>query len=283
MTLQKFQKGLHTVYRLESGNEGIKTLIFGAVHGNEPCGPVGIERFVRNLNTPIKNGMVTFIPVCNPKAYENNERFYNSDLNRGFGNNPPSDSYEQDLVASLKEHIDMHDVLLDIHSYQRETIPFILNDKESTVNENWVKSLHTNIVVKGWDALYPNGGDTNAYAHKRGKHALTVECGQHTSDDAPHIAEKLIGETLAHFGVIDAPVKNYKAKQEYIMKELVKKPSEGAIFTRDWQNFDSISPNTPIYIDGQNEYLWEEDKGFMFMPKPLADKGKEWFYIIEHR
>lgn len=281
MTLQKYQKGLHTVYRLEAEDEGVKILIFGAIHGNEPCGTKGIEQFLENLENPIKNGLVTFIPICNPKAYEGKRRLCNSDLNRGFGVTPPEHHYEQELVSSLKEHIDEHDILLDIHSYQRKTIPFILNDKDLAINNDWVKSLHPEIVITGWGDIYPDGGDTNAYAHEMGKHSLTVECGQHDDTNAPNVAERLIAETLNHFGVIDTPVKNHADKQEYKIKELVKKPSDNAVFTQEWQNFAAIQPDIPIYQDGDDAFCYNEENSLIFMPKPFAKDGQEWFYIIE--
>lgn len=281
MTLQKYQKGLHTVYKLEAEDEGAKILIFGAIHGNELCGPVGIENFLNKLEAPIKKGSVTFIPICNPKAYEDQKRFCKSDLNRSFGDILPQHEYEKELVQSLKDHIDECDILLDIHSYQRKTIPFILNDKDSKIANDWVDDLHSTIVVKGWDALYPNDGDTNAYAHKMGKHALTVECGQHDDKQAPVVAEKLITETLVHFSIIDADVEHHNDKQEYTMKQLVKKPSDNAQFTKDWQNFDSIDTTVPIYKDGKKEFFYKEKDCLMFMPKPLAESGNEWFYMIE--
>ncbi|MEM1258952.1 MAG: succinylglutamate desuccinylase/aspartoacylase family protein [Bacteroidota bacterium] len=282
MTLQKDQKGPHTVYRIEAKDEGVNILVFGAVHGNEPCGPMGIENFLNSFEGPLKKGSVTFIPICNPRAYEDNKRFYYSDLNRAFGDNAPKDEYERELIANLKSHIDACDILLDIHSYQRETVPFILNDKNTKVNNAWVQSLSPNIVVTGWDVLYPNGGDTNAYAHKKGKHALTVECGQHDDECAPQVAESIIKDTLAHFSAIEGKPIEKVDKQQFTMKQLIRKPSDKADFIQDWQNFDVIDPNVPLYMNGDEAFYYKEDNCFIFMPKPLAKADDEWFYIVEN-
>ena len=64
---------------------GPKLLVFGAVHGNETCGPNAIARVIEDCRAgrvSIQRGEVTFLPVANPKAYRQNTREGDRNLNR---------------------------------------------------------------------------------------------------------------------------------------------------------------------------------------------------------
>ena len=73
-----------TFYALQPG---IHLVVLGAVHGDEHCGPVAIKRFIEALQlgeVELLEGAVSFVPVCNPKAYEQKRRFVERNLNRAL-------------------------------------------------------------------------------------------------------------------------------------------------------------------------------------------------------
>ena len=52
---------------------GPRVIIMGATHGNETCGTVAIRRVMEEIDSgrlQIVAGSVTFVPIVNPKAYE---------------------------------------------------------------------------------------------------------------------------------------------------------------------------------------------------------------------
>lgn len=70
-------------------NPKTRFLITTAVHGNEICGPIAInqlidENFFDVLLEHRKDIMITII-LGNPKAFEQNKRFVDVNLNRLFG------------------------------------------------------------------------------------------------------------------------------------------------------------------------------------------------------
>ena len=52
---------------------GPKVLVFGSMHGSEPCGHLAITKFIQEIKSgkqKIQSGSVTFIPTCNPVAFK---------------------------------------------------------------------------------------------------------------------------------------------------------------------------------------------------------------------
>src|SRR5437773_1296890 len=100
---------------------GPRLLILGGVHGNEICGPLAVKKIVatfENGKIELKQGSVTFIPVCNPQAYAEDKRFIEHNLNRSFRRHATPRLYEEKLQNALAPYLENCDVLLDIHSYR---------------------------------------------------------------------------------------------------------------------------------------------------------------------
>src|SRR5689334_11572446 len=98
---------------------GPKVLVFGAIHGDEHCGPVAIGKIMERIRAGslvIQRGAVTFVPVCNPRAYKDKERAHKENLNRIFKKTEHPESYEAELANELCTLVDEHDAMLDIHS-----------------------------------------------------------------------------------------------------------------------------------------------------------------------
>ena len=67
--------------------DGPRVIFLGAVHGNEACGTTAIRRAIATLQSgelTLLQGCVTFVPICNPRAYAENTRFIDRNLNRHF-------------------------------------------------------------------------------------------------------------------------------------------------------------------------------------------------------
>lgn len=76
---------------------GPRLLVLGAVHGNEVCGPLAIREAIeacRSGALRIRRGEVTFVPVANPKAYRQQTREGDRNLNRDLREKPVPQDFE---------------------------------------------------------------------------------------------------------------------------------------------------------------------------------------------
>lgn len=65
------------IHRYAALRPGPKLIVTGAVHGNEVAGTKGIRRVLSELDhseLELIRGTVTFVPVCNPLAYNHQRR-----------------------------------------------------------------------------------------------------------------------------------------------------------------------------------------------------------------
>ena len=116
--------------KFESNNSSYpKLLVLGAVHGNETCGSKAIKDIIDDINSDkikLKQGSVTFIEKSNPKAYEENKRYHETNLNRVIKKMENPILYEEKLGNILTAHIDECEYMLDLHSMPENGTPFAL-------------------------------------------------------------------------------------------------------------------------------------------------------------
>ena len=219
--------------------DGPRLIITGAVHGNETCGTKAIQRVMQEIDSGkllVRAGSVTFVPVTNPLAYQLNQRSGERNLNRNlFPKEAPQD-FEDQIANWLCPLLAQHDVLLDLHSFNAQSQPFVMvgprnnngplqpfahAEKERAL----ARRLGVNRFVDGWLATYGEGVQrrmkgsdasqletvlrygvgTTEYMRTTGGYALTLECGQHADPAAPDVAYRAIMNTLAFLKAIDAP------------------------------------------------------------------------------
>src|SRR5258705_2344833 len=108
---------------------GPRLIVTGAVHGNETCGTKAIRRIMEEIDSGkllIAAGSVTFVPVTNPLAYQLEQRSGERNLNRNlFPNENPQD-FEDQIANWLCPLLAQHDVLLDLHSFNAQSEPFVM-------------------------------------------------------------------------------------------------------------------------------------------------------------
>ena len=75
------------IFKIDSGNPGLKILFIGGVHGNEPSGKKALKKLIKN-GINIDKGSISIIDTCNPSGGLLYLRwqltFMNPDLNRNF-------------------------------------------------------------------------------------------------------------------------------------------------------------------------------------------------------
>ncbi|HEY0064407.1 MAG TPA: succinylglutamate desuccinylase/aspartoacylase family protein, partial [Telluria sp.] len=219
--------------------EGPRLIITGAVHGNETCGTKAILKVMQEIDEGkllVRAGSVTFVPVTNPLAYKLERRSGDRNLNRNlFPNTEPQD-FEDRIANWLCPLLAQHDVLLDLHSFNAQSQPFVMvgpRNNSGTLQpfrhaekeRALARRLGVSRFVDGWLATYGQGVQrrmqgsdaaqletvlrygfgTTETMRASGGYALTLECGQHADPAAPGVAYRAIMNTLAFLGLIEAP------------------------------------------------------------------------------
>jgi uncharacterized protein len=156
--------------------------INGAIHGDEPEGPLSILNLVARLNPAEMTGCLVAVPVVNIGAFEAAERgnpadTFTYDMNRIYPGRPDGYLSERVSWAHAEELTRSADLELSIHSggghsYLSETIFYADGDRKAlelaqAMGPDWT------LVLK---SFLPKGSPP-AVMHQNGKAAITVELG----------------------------------------------------------------------------------------------------------
>ena len=297
-------------------NPGTRLIVTGAVHGNETCGTKAIQRVMRELDDGqlvIRSGGVTFVPVANPLAYAKGERFGERNLNRNLFPNEHTQDFEDRVANWLCPLLARHDVLLDLHSFNAQSQPFVMvgprNNsgalqpfKHAEKERALARRLGVSRFVDGWLATYGQGVQrrmsgseasqlqtvlrygygTTEYMRTTGGYALTLECGQHFDPAAPDVAYRAIMNTLAFLKVIDAPEPEPIALDQMEALSMVAvhdKLAAGDKFSRVWSSFDALAKGDLIGTRADGTPVSAEFDGKILFPDVNAMPNNEWFYM----
>ncbi|HEX9174159.1 MAG TPA: succinylglutamate desuccinylase/aspartoacylase family protein [Telluria sp.] len=295
--------------------QGPRLIVTGAVHGNETCGTKGIRRVMEELDSGkllIASGSVTFVPVVNPLAYAKGERSGDRNLNRNlFPKEAPQD-FEDQIANWLCPLLAQHDVLLDLHSFNASSEPFVMvgpsdNDgplepfRHADKERALALRLGVRRFVHGWLATYGQGVQrrtrgsaaeletvlrygvgTTEYMRSTGGYALTLECGQHQDPAAPDVAYRAIMNTLAFLKLIEAPEPAPAPLDEIEALSMVvvhDKIDAGDRFTRTWSSFDAVAEGEQIGVRADGSPVLADFNGRILFPDVNAGPNQEWYYL----
>jgi predicted deacylase len=264
----------------------------------------------------IARGAVTFVPVCNPLAYQHGRRAGDRNLNRALAPTPAPVEYEDHVANWLCPLLAAHDGLLDLHSFQASGQAFVMvgppdntGDVEpfsqAAKEEALVRVLGVGRAVDGWLGTYARGVarrqatalsegvtpgtldlhprygvGTTEYMRSQGGWALTLECGQHADPRSPEVGYRAIRNTLAHLGLTDEPVPPpVPAIEALSIDEVVDKQHADDRFARDWQSFDAVRAGELIGTRASGVAVPAPGDGWLLFPNARAEARQEWFYF----
>lgn len=215
---------------------GPRVIVTGAVHGNEPSGPMAIRRLIEEFRSGrrrLLRGRLTFLPVTNPLAFARNTRSGDRNLNRLLAESAIPQDNEDRVANALCPLLRDNDVLIDLHSFGSEGEPFACfgpsnNDgplepfRHAAEEEALAAALGLPLLVHGWLPAHQKaiamkeregviglspltGVGTTEYMRAVGGYGVTVECGQHLQADGPAIAYDVTVNGLVHLGLIAGP------------------------------------------------------------------------------
>jgi succinylglutamate desuccinylase len=177
------------IYELGDGTPEVA--VVGGIHGDEPCGPRAIERFVAEepaVDRPVK------LVVANEEALDSSVRYLDEDLNRAFPGDPDADSHEGRLAHHLLREV-RDCTTLSLHSTQSHADPFALVTTMDAAAREICPRVPVEVVVE-------TEGFTNGRLIQQ-PHTVEVECGLQGSDEAAENAYDLLRAFLDATGVHD--------------------------------------------------------------------------------
>lgn len=296
---------------------GRRLLVTGAVHGNEVCGTQAIRRLIAEFERDERRllcGSVTFVPICNPLAYQKQQRNGDRNLNRRLRPTQQPREFEDHVANWLCPLMARHEILLDLHSFQANGRPFVMVGPEnnsdtlqpfSQASEElaWAKVLGVQRGVDGWLDTYAGGvaqrrarfagrevgssvdldeqygvGSTE-YMRSTGGMALTLECGQHQDAEAPEVAYQAIVNTLTHFGLIDGAAPTVHSMAGLRLHHVEDKQHVDDTFVKPWVSFDRVAEGELIGHRASGEAVHAPVAGCIVFPNSKAQAGQEWFYL----
>ncbi len=312
---------VHRIDGLEGGRAAPRLIVTGAVHGNEVAGTKGIRRVLHEIDggdIEIVRGSVTFVPVCNPLAYNHMRRMGERNLNRRLQATATPQDNEDRIANVLCPLLAEHDVLLDLHSFRGPGEPFVMRGPadnrdalepfaQAAAEARLAAHVGVRRVVDGWMAAYAEGVarrrrrahergqtpgavhedpsygvGTTEYMRSSGGYGVTLECGRHDDPAAPDVAYHAIRQTLALLGLADIalapPARPFEC---LVLAEVVDRHAEGDRFARPWTSFDPLAEGELIAVRADGSELRAPRAGYIVFPDVSAQPGHEWFYLAQ--
>jgi len=299
---------------------GTRLIVLGAVHGNETCGTLAIERVmeeIRQGSLRLVAGSVTFVPVTNPLAYARQQRMGDRNLNRNLYPTDRPQQFEDHVANWLCPLLAQHDALLDLHSFHTGGEPFVMLGPENNngslepfaraaEEESLARRLGVRRFVDGWidtyvlgvqhrltqvqggtdpDTVHTDlryGVGTTEYMRSVGGYGLTLECGQHDDPEAPLVAYRAIRNALAHLGICSGTVPVPVQESEALrLYRVVDKNHPDDQLSQNWASFDRIRANELIGVRHDGTRVVADCDGYLVFPNPNAQPGQEWFYLAK--
>lgn len=268
----------------DSGKDGKTLVVFGAVHGNEKCGTLAIRRAIDEGLKP-DSGKIIYIPICNPKAYEENVRFIDRNLNRYLYPKDVQEHYEDSLDPVLCETLDEADFLLDLHSYESQGKAFIFLG-ESKEENDFALALGVHDFVYGWAEAFSSSSEkgslegmgTTEYTRSKNGKAITLECGHHANEDAAEVGYAAIKNALAYVVTGEREVRAADDNRIVKMQTVFYKEREGS-WTKPWKHYDEVKAGDILASYDDGEDIIAPEDGFIVLPKATPKLGGEWFYF----
>lgn len=284
----------HVVY--QSSIAGKTLVVTGAVHGNEHCGNKAINRLIADFDSgklSLESGKLILVPKCNPKAFEQNTRFFERNLNRYLFPKEEKLHYEDYIDPILCDLLKQSDVLLDLHSYASPGGPFIFLGKDNAEETAYARDLGVRDFVHGWAEAYSNAEEvqddnesmgTTEYIRSVGGMGVTLECGQHLNEDGPDVGYNAALRAMNHLGLLTLESKK-KLDEEQKNQRLVRMKdvfyrTEGSKIAKEFVHFDYVTKGEVLSFDANNQPLHIAPcDGYIVLPKAEEEVGNEWFYF----
>jgi hypothetical protein len=205
--------GVDYITTFDSGEPGLHVMIVAVVHGNELCGAITLDHFMKNEVRPIM-GKLSFA-FANPEAYLAFDvrnpwasRWIEEDMNRVWGEdvlNGDQNSLEVRRARDMCPILDQVDMLLDLHSMDNVN-PAMMMIGAHAKGQQLARDIATPEFIIS-DKGHSSGKRLRDYGEfddpLSGKNALLLGAGQHWEEQSKIISIDLTLRFLKLFGSIN--------------------------------------------------------------------------------
>jgi predicted deacylase len=276
------------VWSFDSGKPGPHVMVQALTHGNEICGAIVVDWFMRQNIRP-NAGRLT-IAFANMLAFANwdplnpsKSRFVDEDYNRVWGDDVllgSRDSAELRRARLLRPFVDSCDYLLDIHSMSEPCAPIMVcgaagqgGEKSAALSK--LLGLPENLLIDtGHPAglrMIERGGFGKPNDPRTG---LLIECGQHWEKSSVDVANDSLLLFLKHFGVIDAAFAQAHLRQPLPARQRIIRVTEAVVakstafaFNKAYTGLEVIAKKGDlIATDGEQRIVAPYDDTVLVMP-----------------
>jgi aspartoacylase len=232
----------------------MRIAIVGGTHGNEPVG-IEVVKALKEQNLETIHEYKTF--TGNPKAYELQKRFVDSDLNRAFGKKGKPIGYEKTRSLELKKEIENNfDFIIDLHTTTTNMgLTVLLNNTNKLTQQAscYLKSEYPELKLIEEDDLDEDCTHLGSLTPAR----ITIEVGP--------VANNVVSGGLViktHQMVTTLLNWDFKKDFDYSKTEVFKTvdtlyyPKEEGWYIHpsiENQDFKPLKPGSPIFINIEGE------------------------------
>jgi predicted deacylase len=258
----------------------------GAIHGDEPEGPLACQIALREIDPAQLSGTVVMVPVMNVPAFEAAQRgnpldTFSYDMNRIYPGRANGYLTERLAAAHAEAMGAVADFEISIHSGGAHS--FL--DKAIFVDERPETVELATAMGPGWGCIMSNispKGSPAAHMKELGKAGITVELGGRSATSPAEFAR--VGRELAnailnilrHYqmypGAAAYPSPRYKGQQEALLAPAsgLFLPAEGVRFLTLMKKGDAVARITTIFGDTLAELVAPAD-GMIFGLRALPN------------
>ena len=211
---RRSDSGTDFVQVLDSGKPGPQVMVMALTHGNEICGAIALDRFLRMRARPTRGRLV--LAFANIEAFRRfdpanpySSRFVDEDFNRVWTRevlDGSRESVELRRARALRPFVETSDYLLDIHSMLEPSPPvMICGPLDKGIRFAFDVGAPQNIVSDRGHANGTRMRDFGGFGDPGSpKNALLVECGQHWEHNSERVAWQTLWRFLRTLDVSDA-------------------------------------------------------------------------------
>lgn len=283
--------GIDWLWSFESGRPGPHVLLSAVVHGNELCGAIAIDAFLREGLRP-RRGRLS-LGFMNVEAFQRFDpadpsasRFVDEDFNRVWSLEAldgPRDSVELRRARTLRPFIDEVDLLLDIHSMQHRTPPLMmagpLAKGRAFAGQVGIPAL---VVSDQGHAAGRRLRDYGGFGDPESpRNALLIECGQHWEAAAAPLAVETALRFLVACGTLEAGdvagrLGGPPPAQRFIeVTQAVTIESDDFAFVEDFRGMETIPRQGSLLAhDGGRPVVTPYDDCVLIMPSRRLKRGQ---------
>jgi predicted deacylase len=284
--------GIPYVWTFVSARPGPHVTIQALTHGNEVCGAISNDWFLREGFRPTRGTLtLTFANVSAYRTFSAADPFTSRCVDEDFNRlwtadvlGGPRQSADLARARELRPVYDATDYLLDLHSMTDPCVPLALaGQQQKGLELAFAIGVPQHVIIDAGHKAGRRLRDYGAFDDPEDpRNALLVECGQHWERSAPGVARQASLRFLRHFGMADSqfldahldslPLPEQRAIE---ITDVVTIASDAFRFAQPVEGLDVIAKaGTLLAHDGDTEVRTPYENSVLVMPTRRPKKGE---------